>query len=616
MALVSEEFRSITKTSTVAGQKPTVPSSADHTDGTWLVTDLYEYELFFNSADNVIYTRVGAAIVELRSGTSFVTKFGFVPNGGSDARVYDTESGSYYHRGVLYTHGAGTADITITDGDATHPRYDLIYIDESNTPKITAGTAAASPVKPSLADSTDLILGYIYVPSGYVAGTTDVQTIVEADAFETFFSGIADWATNKTYHDGQVFQDSGNLYLVLQNHVSDAIAADISSGDISEVGAGASIITRSDYTIVKSASDLPTASGGIITLTTDINVNGAINIGTDRINPNGKVIKGYNSQNDTITYTGTDSMFTGTSGSWIERIRMTSSNVAGKVFDLTDTGKTQAIHIMYCDFAACGKLGDLTGYGLIEFNNCNIYSTQTEGLNLTDNNHVTFRGCNFFAGNHGIYLDLRGTTNSIMITDCILHANLADLATAIDVTNLTAITSGLIFGGLFRGDGSMMSGTFGANWNVLSDGSTNYHDLNAQGMVSLTSSTATTIAGVNTPVKVAGTTSSYQLLRFDTTGVSNRLRYIGVSNNSFLATATVTFTSASNNTIWAFQFWKNGVKIPQGQARTSKPVATDFTSVSLSAIIDFAPNDYIELYVTNATDSSNVTIIDLTMTAK
>ena len=60
---------------------PTVPSSTDHTDGTWLTTDIYEGELYLDTVTGFNYTRYGSTIVELfptstgLSGNEFVFVF-------------------------------------------------------------------------------------------------------------------------------------------------------------------------------------------------------------------------------------------------------------------------------------------------------------------------------------------------------------------------------------------------------------------------------------------------------------------------------------------------------------------------------------------------------------
>ena len=44
---------------------PTIPSSLDHRDGTWLATDIYEGELYLDTVAGLNYTRYGSTIVEL-----------------------------------------------------------------------------------------------------------------------------------------------------------------------------------------------------------------------------------------------------------------------------------------------------------------------------------------------------------------------------------------------------------------------------------------------------------------------------------------------------------------------------------------------------------------------
>lgn len=52
-----EYKRIVLKISDTADELPTVPSTNDHSDGSWLATDIYVGELFYNSADGIIFTR-------------------------------------------------------------------------------------------------------------------------------------------------------------------------------------------------------------------------------------------------------------------------------------------------------------------------------------------------------------------------------------------------------------------------------------------------------------------------------------------------------------------------------------------------------------------------------
>ena len=55
--MATQDSRIKIKRSTITGTVPTVPSSNDHTDGTWIATDIYKGELFFNQADGVLWSR-------------------------------------------------------------------------------------------------------------------------------------------------------------------------------------------------------------------------------------------------------------------------------------------------------------------------------------------------------------------------------------------------------------------------------------------------------------------------------------------------------------------------------------------------------------------------------
>ena len=55
--MATQDSRIKLKRSTSTATVPTVPSSNDHTDGTWIATDIYKGELFYNQADGVLWSR-------------------------------------------------------------------------------------------------------------------------------------------------------------------------------------------------------------------------------------------------------------------------------------------------------------------------------------------------------------------------------------------------------------------------------------------------------------------------------------------------------------------------------------------------------------------------------
>ncbi|MAX80400.1 MAG: hypothetical protein CL843_09510 [Crocinitomicaceae bacterium] len=61
----AQNVRRIEKYTTTSGESATIPSSNDHTDGTWIPTDIYEGELFINLIDGIVFTREGSNIIAL-----------------------------------------------------------------------------------------------------------------------------------------------------------------------------------------------------------------------------------------------------------------------------------------------------------------------------------------------------------------------------------------------------------------------------------------------------------------------------------------------------------------------------------------------------------------------
>lgn len=65
--------RIILKISDTESEVATIPTTNDHTDGSWIGTDIYKGELFLNITDNVLQTRTESGIINLISGGSGVT---------------------------------------------------------------------------------------------------------------------------------------------------------------------------------------------------------------------------------------------------------------------------------------------------------------------------------------------------------------------------------------------------------------------------------------------------------------------------------------------------------------------------------------------------------------
>lgn len=60
-----QRSRMITKKNSNTGVVPTIPLSNDHTDGSWLTTDIYDGEMFLNTTDQKMWYRAGNVIKEV-----------------------------------------------------------------------------------------------------------------------------------------------------------------------------------------------------------------------------------------------------------------------------------------------------------------------------------------------------------------------------------------------------------------------------------------------------------------------------------------------------------------------------------------------------------------------
>ncbi len=133
----------------------------------------------------------------------------------------------------------------------------------------------------------------------------------------------------------------------------------------------------------------------------------------------------------------------------------------------------------------------------------------------------------------------------------------------------------------------------------------------AHGTISILSAAPTTIATPGTYVKMAGTT----VLSADATGFDmsedGRLRFIGVSPRHLHIAVTVAMSSSGPNNIIGLKVAKNGVLLDNSITRRFLATGNDVGSTALHADIPAAANDYLEIFVTNETNTDTVTIEEL-----
>jgi len=101
-----------------------------------------------------------------------------------------------------------------------------------------------------------------------------------------------------------------------------------------------------------------------------------------------------------------------------------------------------------------------------------------------------------------------------------------------------------------------------------------------------------------TPVNLSRVTSS----------IDNRLTYTGTKTKAFKYTCSLSLTAAANNKTFNFYLAKNGAILPESKQITKIASGADVRGVSLSGIVYLSTNDYIEVWIENTSDDTDVTI--------
>lgn len=129
----------------------------------------------------------------------------------------------------------------------------------------------------------------------------------------------------------------------------------------------------------------------------------------------------------------------------------------------------------------------------------------------------------------------------------------------------------------------------------------------ADGEYYVSSAAATSISVSGTYVKVAGTTSTVHTPNHFTHS-DNRLTYSGTPDIHVHISVDITFTGGAGDVI-GFKIAKNGTVVDASRMRVVANAQA--THVSLQLGQDCSNGDYFEIWVTNDSDTTNITVQDM-----
>lgn len=386
------------------------------------------------------------------------------------------------------------------------------------------------------------------------------------------------------------------------------------SGTTGEIQISASGTPASTKTVVVAQkSDLPTPSGGIITLLGDTQYLflDDVSVGTDRMVVGAStVISAADSSLITLTYTGTGAMFTSVNNSFnLKNIKPVAAN--GSYLDLTGAGAGAENFISRnCIFASCSTFGTITNWGL---------TIIAEGLSFGAAGSLAFFGTQVrcainqfsFAGTAGTLVDLGTAT-----FDVIYIAPNVTFNTVVGVTGLNAAASsaninsggsGVISGCSFLGGGTLTAGLDHSDllWEIT--GNRGLENTLKDSLSSNTAGTTVAIAAANTPVLVGGTWVDDNSSQFTVNG-DGTVTYNGIGNAHVPITAALTVYPVSGSNKQHTTYVAINGSIITASGRVGLASATDRQSVTPIWQYEFTTGDIVSLMTENNTDTTDLQI--------
>lgn len=282
------------------------------------------------------------------------------------------------------------------------------------------------------------------------------------------------------------------------------------------------------------------------------------------------------------------------------------------MFNLNNTSGTDHLIVGECWINNSDNVGLIKGFLRLDMFEIE-YDNNNNGITYESITHMALSNITLYDTNKGTQEKFVGTFEIIQKQGGFNQVLAANSATAIDVTGVVNITNkASISETVFSGNGTYVNGTFSKYWYVRAYGIPTESDEVATGNFYVSTTASTIIATVNTPVKVAGTTTSVNLYRV-TSPANNRLTYTGTKTRYFKASGSLTAIATSNNQVFSFYIAKNGTILPESKQTFKLTNNTDQNSLTISCTVSLAVNDYIEVWVTNNTSSSDVTIPTLNL---
>ena len=365
------------------------------------------------------------------------------------------------------------------------------------------------------------------------------------------------------------------------------------------------------FVFVNTINDLPEPVGGVITLADNVTyfITSTIDLLGDRlVCGQNTTILGGSSENCRIKSTGlTDALITSNYSLPIRNITI-EANLA---LDLDATGNSnQTLDWFGVNFTDCAVIGTVKSYS-------NFIATDCAVLNSAN---WTFDGTIGTIGFTQTIFDGRSGQTTIVFPSTLtvtrrIRFNSCPFVVLAGETGINLSTSATIpvegyrchFGD-FSGGGTYLAGVsstdnkalFSETRGVLNSAAiANYYMVN--------NATLTDIVTQNVAVKIAGTTTPGALAQ-KFTFTDNRATYVGAITRDFKVSAVLTVVAATSNKQIGLYIRKTNTLVTESEQYVTTNANSRAEAITIQSFVNLSTNDYIEIWVENDTDNTDVTI--------
>lgn len=378
-------------------------------------------------------------------------------------------------------------------------------------------------------------------------------------------------------------------------------------------------LSSGNTVIVDSVGGFGPAIAGVITLPagTAYEVRGDIDLGGARLSCAGVcAIYGSSSETSSLTSTGLSAGTALITSSSTLRFQNVTIKDVGTALSITGSSST-ALDWNATNFSNVDNIGTINGFGNLIITDSAFLSAQglvcTGSFGTLGISDSLLQG----TGSAGTIISVpSGATVSrrVRIRSCAVVASGSTVGVDVDASATIPDESFILDTVNFSGGGTYLGGLDYTSNKALFLRSTNVVNTAVIGNLYMQNNSTATTLSVGVPAKMAGTTTaSTSNQKFD--HAANRLTYTGAFAETFQASAIATLSGSSNKVVGLY-FAKNGAVISETEMYATLPSGGRLQNLPIQGIFSLSTNDYVEVFVENSTDSTNVTGEFLNMTLK